>query len=76
MSIPVSSSCIRDCSLLNQTTCQPIRAKRIDMNQEDIHDHLWYPDGCYNSSLFKDTEEYMNYDKVKRNIFIGKAIAF
>ena len=66
MSIHPSSSCIRDCSLLNQTTCQPMKPRRVVLDQEDVDAHIWSPDGCYNSSLFKDTDEYLKYEQVSR----------
>ena len=59
------SNCITDCSILNQTTCKAVTARQLQINQEQIFAHLWYPDGCYNTTLFKATDGYKLYEKVK-----------
>ena len=59
------SNCITDCSILNQTTCKAVAARQLQINQEQILADLWYPDGWYNTTLFKATDGYKLYEKVK-----------
>ena len=59
--------CISDCSLLNQTTCQPVSRRQLVTVTDQEVDMLVITrdeDGCYNSSLFQSTLEYENYEKV------------
>ena len=56
--------CISDCSLLNQTTCQPMSRRQVPAQAADILVLTSDEDGCYNSSLFQSTLEYETYEKV------------
>ena len=58
--------CITDCSILNQTTCQPVSRRQL-VTYQDMEMFLLTSDesGCYNSSLFQSTPEYESYEKVK-----------
>ena len=64
MSISPSPHCIADCSILSQTTCQPVVRRPMVMDQDIITSTLWSQDGCYNSSIFQATEGYRTYTKV------------
>jgi len=55
--------CITDCSILNQTTCQPVTRRQLVNNKNiDLYLVSSDQDGCYNSSLFQSTIEYENYE--------------
>jgi len=56
--------CITDCSILNQTTCQPVSRRQL-VTYQDMEMFLLTSDesGCYNSSLFQSTPEYESYEK-------------
>jgi hypothetical protein len=60
----LADNCIMDCSILNQTTCQPVHPKQMQVDQEEISLDLWNQNGCYNSSLVKATKEYSNFEMV------------
>ena len=58
--------CVRACSILSQTTCQPVSRRSLMMDQDMIYSNLW-SDGCYNSTLFQATEGYKTYQKVGKS---------
>merc|ERR1711953_1246852 len=59
-----TSSCLTDCSVLNQTTCQPVTRRQMVLdNNINLSLLTWDEDGCYNSSLFQSTPEYESYEK-------------
>ena len=60
----LAGSCLKDCSLLNQTSCLPVKDKEKDLLQGDI-DEMWLSEGCYNTTLFKRTQDYQNFLQVK-----------
>ena len=66
MSIPPSTTCVTDCSILNLTTCQLVSKRRMVVDQDIIYSKIWSQDGCYNSTLFQATEGYKVYEKVTK----------
>jgi len=58
------SNCLSDCSVLNQTTCQPVTRRQMVLdNKLSLSLLTSDEDGCYNSSLFQSTPEYESYEE-------------
>ena len=64
-STEISSSCITACSLMNQSTCEYISPSKLVLSEEDIQAELYYPDGCYNTTLFKASQDFHLFEQVR-----------
>ena len=60
---PYISECMTDCSLLNQSNCQPIQYTE-KVTETILMVNIEYQGGCYNSSQFRRTSEFLRYTQV------------
>jgi len=64
----VSPSCITACSLMNQSTCEYISPSRLVVREEDIQAELYQPDGCYNTTLFRASQDYHLFEQFSLHV--------